>query len=162
MAVFDPRRLKNNKATPSARFGHFVLPQVRDLNNGRIGNQLKLEKRDTVKPERWKVDKILRDLLDHAPDQRARIMDEACAGDASLRQHVEDLLHSHEQPTDFLRTVRLSPTGQTLDHVMNCYHFHGMRSTEIPSRQRISIVDNLLRTIAWDRGRIRARRGRIE
>src|SRR5438132_996603 len=36
------------------------------------------------------------------PEQRSTYLDEACAGDAALRQRVEALLASHEQAGSFL------------------------------------------------------------
>ena len=36
------------------------------------------------------------------PAERAAFLDEACAGDASLREKVEELLRAHYQPGSFL------------------------------------------------------------
>src|SRR5262245_59275568 len=36
------------------------------------------------------------------PEQRAAFLDEACAGDAAMRERVEALLQSHEQGGSFL------------------------------------------------------------
>ena len=40
--------------------------------------------------------------LDHAPDQRAAFLDQACGDDAELHQRVEKLLRLHEQAGDFM------------------------------------------------------------
>ena len=49
-------------------------------------------------PERWQqIDKLLGQALEHAPDRRAAFLDEACLGDAGLRQEVESVLAAHEQ-----------------------------------------------------------------
>ena len=43
-------------------------------------------------PERWqKVDKLLEQALEKAPDRRGSFLDEACAGDEDLRQEIESL-----------------------------------------------------------------------
>src|SRR5262245_30554699 len=36
------------------------------------------------------------------PEQRAAFLDEACAGDAALRERIEALLRSHEEAGSFL------------------------------------------------------------
>ena len=37
------------------------------------------------------------------PDERAAFLDEACAGDAALRERLEILLTAHEHPASFLK-----------------------------------------------------------
>jgi hypothetical protein len=52
------------------------------------------------------------------PAERAAYLDEACAADATLRQRVEALLHSHERAPDFLDvpvTEQLAADGAGLD-----------------------------------------------
>jgi hypothetical protein len=41
---------------------------------------------------------IFLDALDRAPADRAAYLDEACGGDAALRQRVEALLRAHDDP----------------------------------------------------------------
>jgi eukaryotic-like serine/threonine-protein kinase len=62
---------------------------------------------------------ILSAALELAGDERAAYLSKACAGDATLRQRVEELIHAHEQAesfmdappadVDFNRTVSLKP-----------------------------------------------------
>jgi len=46
---------------------------------------------------------ILSAALELSPPERAAYLDQACAGDAALRQQVEALLRAHEQAEDFLK-----------------------------------------------------------
>src|SRR4029078_12393038 len=47
------------------------------------------------------------------PDERAAFLDEACAGDASLRQRLEILLAAHDEPGSFLKSAaRDDGTGE--------------------------------------------------
>ena len=51
-------------------------------------------------PERWKqIEKIYHAALEVEPKERSAFLDQACAGDAALRQEVESLL-AHEQPAE--------------------------------------------------------------
>ena len=59
------------------------------------------------------------------PDRRAAFLDEACAGDATLRQQVENLLAAGERARGFLET----PAENLLDPGAN------PRSTAIPSEK---------------------------
>src|SRR6266705_3352476 len=47
---------------------------------------------------------ILNAALDLPAEQRAAYLEEACAGDAALRQRVEELLQAHEKAEGFLET----------------------------------------------------------
>jgi predicted Ser/Thr protein kinase len=56
-----------------------------------------------VKAERWRqIDKICDDVLERPPEERALFLDQACAGDRSLRKEVEELLGSLDQTGSFL------------------------------------------------------------
>lgn len=56
-----------------------------------------------MRPERWQqLDRIFEAALDRAPQERAVFLDEACAGDQTLRSEVELLLDSHEQADSFI------------------------------------------------------------
>jgi serine/threonine protein kinase len=53
-------------------------------------------------PERWQqVDKLLGQALEQKPDRRAAFLDEACNGDAALRQEVESLLSAYGKAEGF-------------------------------------------------------------
>ena len=48
---------------------------------------------------------FLEALEREAGEQRSAWLDEACAGDAELRQSVEDLLDAHHEPASFFRNT---------------------------------------------------------
>ncbi|MEW5975489.1 MAG: protein kinase [Acidobacteriota bacterium] len=55
-----------------------------------------------MNPERWQqVDKLLEQALEQEPDRRGVFLDQACNGDAALRQEVELLLSAHEKAEGF-------------------------------------------------------------
>jgi hypothetical protein len=56
-----------------------------------------------VKSDRWqKLKNVFNEALERDPAQRAVFLDEACAGDAALREEVESLLASHQDADGFL------------------------------------------------------------
>ena len=56
-----------------------------------------------MKPERWaQVDQLFHDALGRKPEDRAAFLDDACAGDQSLRQQVEALLAGHQEAGSFM------------------------------------------------------------
>ena len=56
-----------------------------------------------IQNDDWqRVDDLLQSALDCEPSQRASFLDEACAGDHALRQHVEALLAADHEASDFL------------------------------------------------------------
>ena len=58
-----------------------------------------------MKPDRWQqLDKLFHAALEHGPEERASFLDEACAGDESLRKQVEALLAGHEQAGSFIES----------------------------------------------------------
>jgi WD40 repeat protein/serine/threonine protein kinase len=57
---------------------------------------------------------IFEAALQLPPEQRASYLDQACGGDAQLRQRVEALLHDHEQAGQFLAETAASPPGPTV------------------------------------------------
>ena len=67
-------------------------------------------------PDRWKqIEDMLQFALGRTPAERAAFLDEACAGDDSLRQDVESLLASNEQVASFLETPALQYAAGLLD-----------------------------------------------
>ena len=66
-------------------------------------------------PERWKhIDKLLEEALEVDANERAALLDQACAGDEALRRKVEDLLAAHERAASFIETPALEATAQAL------------------------------------------------
>src|SRR5262249_51373280 len=55
--------------------------------------------------------------LERPPAERAVYLDEACAGDAALRQRVEALLGAHDEPGAFLSEAELDANA-TVNHVL--------------------------------------------
>lgn len=56
-----------------------------------------------MKPERWQqIDKLLEQALEQEPGRRGVFLDEACQGDAALRQEVESLLSAHGKAGHFI------------------------------------------------------------
>jgi eukaryotic-like serine/threonine-protein kinase len=66
-----------------------------------------------VTPERWQqVEKLFEDVLNRAPHERARFLDQVCADDPELRQAIEKLIRSHEVAGSFLE----SPAAGNIAH----------------------------------------------
>src|SRR5262245_11038771 len=56
-----------------------------------------------MKPEQWEtIDQIYHAVLQCAPDERAAVLDRACAGDQKLRHEVESLLAHDEAAQNFI------------------------------------------------------------
>lgn len=56
-------------------------------------------------PERWqRIKEVLHAALERAPQERAGFVNDACAGDPSLRSEVEALIASHEQAGTFIES----------------------------------------------------------
>lgn len=72
----------------------------------------------TTDPARWQqVKNLLAQALELAPEERARFLDEACAGDRGLRTEIESLLafsqdaeaRLHSLPQDWIADAALAP-----------------------------------------------------
>jgi serine/threonine protein kinase len=56
-----------------------------------------------MKAEHWQqLDNLFHAALERAPEQRAAFLDEACAGDESMRKQVDALLSAHEEAGSFI------------------------------------------------------------
>jgi eukaryotic-like serine/threonine-protein kinase len=66
--------------------------------------------------ERWqRIENIFHKALDADEDRRARVLEESCAGDESLRREVESLLAQHENAGEFMeRPAFAGPKGAPL------------------------------------------------
>ena len=65
-----------------------------------------------MNPERWQqVDKLLEQALEQEADRRAAFLEEACNGDADLRQEVESLLSAHGKAGDFIEAPASQGAG---------------------------------------------------
>jgi len=68
-----------------------------------------------MEPERWQeIDQLLEAALEQEESQRAAFLEEACAGDETLRQEVETLLVAHDQVGDFIETPALEVAARNL------------------------------------------------
>jgi serine/threonine protein kinase/TolB-like protein/Flp pilus assembly protein TadD len=66
-------------------------------------------------PERWQqIKSVLDSALEREPNERAALLDEACAGDTELRREVESLLEAHERAGDFMQ----APAAEVAAEVM--------------------------------------------
>src|SRR5437016_156770 len=66
-------------------------------------------------PERWQQVKEIYGLaLERRADERAAFLDEACAGDLSLRAEVDSLIEYHEQAEYFLESPRIEDAVRLL------------------------------------------------
>ena len=78
-----------------------------------------------MSPQRWaQIEELFHRAVECKPEQRARLLDESCSGDAELRQAVESLLSCEESAEDDLQAaVRLEVNaigfplaGETISH----------------------------------------------
>lgn len=66
-------------------------------------------------PERWQqIRALFHAALDLEASQQAAYLDEACAGDPSLRRQVEALIASHEGAPSFLEEPALEVAAQMI------------------------------------------------
>ncbi|MGH9850033.1 MAG: protein kinase domain-containing protein [Blastocatellia bacterium] len=64
-------------------------------------------------PERWQlVQQVFNSALEHAPEDREAFLDEACAGQPSLRVAVESLIAVNEEASGFLETPMLKDLAE--------------------------------------------------
>lgn len=71
-----------------------------------------------MKPERWaQLDKLFQAALERAPHERATFLDEACAGDESLRKQVEALVAGHQKAGSFIESpaIEVEARGVAFD-----------------------------------------------
>jgi predicted ATPase/tRNA A-37 threonylcarbamoyl transferase component Bud32 len=55
----------------------------------------------------WKrIREVFERALDYAPEKRAALLDEVCAGNSPMRREVEELLRAYEKPGGFLTVPR--------------------------------------------------------
>jgi len=68
-----------------------------------------------MKPERWQqLDKLFNSALELDRKERAQFLDEACAGNVSLRREVEALLVAHQSAGSFIENPALEVEAQAL------------------------------------------------
>src|SRR5712664_1277964 len=68
-----------------------------------------------MKSERWQqISTVFQAALERGPRQQAAFLDEACAGDSSLRREVESLIASHEQVGNFIEAPAIEVAAPLL------------------------------------------------
>src|SRR6266550_4664875 len=68
-----------------------------------------------MESERWQqIKTLLQSALECEPGERTAFLDEACAGDSSLRDEVESLIASHEQAGGFIESPAFELMAESL------------------------------------------------
>jgi serine/threonine-protein kinase len=68
-----------------------------------------------MKPEQWqKINSLFHSALEREPGERAAFLDEACAGDESLRHEVEDFIAAHVQAGSFIEAPAFAVAAEML------------------------------------------------
>ena len=66
-------------------------------------------------PERWqKVEAVLQEALDRAPQERASFLDAACVGDAALFAEATTLVNAYDASVDFIELPALAEDARVL------------------------------------------------
>ncbi|NBC17643.1 MAG: tetratricopeptide repeat protein [Bacteroidetes bacterium] len=69
-------------------------------------------------PERWEtIGNLYEQALHCTPEQRAALLDRACAGDPELRREVESMVAAYEADPDFLEQPALPIIGPGVGHL---------------------------------------------
>ena len=70
-----------------------------------------------MKPERWQhIQNLYHGALEREPVERSTFLDQACAGDETLRGEVESLLTHHQQAGSFIETPALKEARDLLEN----------------------------------------------
>ena len=68
-------------------------------------------------PEHWqRIKTLLQSALGREPGERSAFLDQACAGDESLRKEVESFIISHEQAGGFIEEPALEVMAESLEN----------------------------------------------
>ena len=66
-------------------------------------------------PEQWqKVEAVLQEALDRAPQERISFLDEACAGDEQLRNEASSLVNAYDEAGDFIEQPAIAQDARVL------------------------------------------------
>ena len=67
-----------------------------------------------MEPERWReIERLYHAALEHEASQRSAFLEEACAGDLSLRREVESLL-AHNEAATFMDSPAIEVAAKAL------------------------------------------------
>jgi serine/threonine protein kinase len=73
-------------------------------------------------PTRWRqMEKIFHDVIGCEPEPRMAFLDDACAGDSSLKNDILVLLRSDEANSGFLTATSMSTTGTIAGKTFGSY-----------------------------------------
>jgi serine/threonine protein kinase len=73
-------------------------------------------------PEQWqRIEEVLQGALDRAPQERLSFLDEACAGDAQLKEEATSLVNAYDEAGDFIERPAIAQDariviGNSIDH----------------------------------------------
>ena len=68
-----------------------------------------------MKSDRWqRIERICHEALEHEPSRRAAFLEQACAGDETLRREVEDLLSQETKAEGFLEAPALEVEAKAM------------------------------------------------
>ena len=67
-----------------------------------------------ITPERWKLDQLFYEALALPPDECDAFLNDACAGDDSLRHQVEALLSAHGKAGSFIEKPALEVEARSI------------------------------------------------
>src|SRR6266567_2393615 len=68
-------------------------------------------------PEHWqRIKTLLQSALEREPGERSAFLDQACAGDESLRKEVESFVISHEQAGGFIEEPAFEVMAESLEN----------------------------------------------
>ena len=66
-------------------------------------------------PERWQeVEDVLQRALDRPPHERASFIEQACAGDAELKDEASSLINAYEHAGDFIEQPAIAEDAKIL------------------------------------------------
>ena len=71
--------------------------------------------RIVVDPQKWyRVKELFEGAIERGPEERSAFLEQACAGDESLRSGVESLIDSYEQDKSFMETPAVASAADSL------------------------------------------------
>jgi eukaryotic-like serine/threonine-protein kinase len=69
-------------------------------------------------PDRWQqINELYHNALELDPNQQAKFLSQACAGDSGLRHEVESLIASHDQAGSFIAEPALKLAARVLPKI---------------------------------------------
>jgi hypothetical protein len=108
-----------------------------------------------MSPERWQqLDALFQAAPELLPQQRAAYLDQACAGDQSLRKQVEALLSAHEDAGSFIDTPAFEVEARALTYIVTKNGVSDIWAQPIdggPPKQLTDFTSDMIFSYAWSR-----------